>query len=225
MGKARTATTSAGPGACRIVAAKWKDKVKKDWAGSQSAFRRFLQWLDEGVDSDGERYLEMRRRLVFYFDRKDCLASDELADETLNRVAQKLEEKGSITGLSPAHYCYIVAKFVFLEHLRQADRGRTSLEELSQSHPQPGDPASSGGEAASQAKEKLHSCLDRCLSELQAKDRDLILEYYQGEQRAKIERRSRRAARLGLSMNALSIRACRIRNKLEACVRECCAET
>jgi hypothetical protein len=25
-------------------------------------------------------------------------------------------------------------------------------------------------------------------------------------------------------MNALSIRACRIRNKLEACLRECCRE-
>ncbi len=198
--------------------------MKKDWAPTQDAFRQFLEWLDDGVDSDGENYLEMRRRLVFYFDRKNCLDPDAMADETLNRVAQKLAEKGSITGLSPAHYCFIVAKFVFLEHLRRAERRQASVEELTQSHPGSALPASSQADAAaSEAKEKLHSCLDQCLAKLLAKDRDLILEYYQGEQRAKIERRSRMAARLGLSMNALSIRACRIRNKLETCVRTCCA--
>jgi len=28
-----------------------------------------LEWLDDGIDSQGEKYLEMRRRLVAYFDR------------------------------------------------------------------------------------------------------------------------------------------------------------
>jgi DNA-directed RNA polymerase specialized sigma24 family protein len=198
--------------------------VNRDWAPTESTFGEFLKWLDEGVDSGGEKYLEMRRRLVFYFDRKNCHASDELADETLNRVAQKLEEKGSITGLSPAHYCYIVAKFVFLEHIRKADRGQTSLDDMTQSHLRAEVPAPSRAVAVAEAKEKLDRCLDRCLGKLAAKDRDLILEYYQGEQRVKIEGRSQLAARLGLSMNALCIRACRIRNKLEACLRECCRE-
>jgi DNA-directed RNA polymerase specialized sigma24 family protein len=198
--------------------------VKKDWTPTQTAFRQFLDWLDEGVASGGEKYLEMRRRLVFYFDRKNCLASDELADETLSRVAQKLEEKGSITGMSPAHYCYVVAKFVFLENLRQAKRGQSGLNELAQ------DRLSSGGSLNSkdtemQSKERLHDCLDSCLAKLSSAERDLILEYYRGEQRAKIERRSQLAARLGLSMNALTIRACRIRYKLEECMKACCDET
>jgi DNA-directed RNA polymerase specialized sigma24 family protein len=166
----------------------------------------------------------MRRRLVFYFDRKNCLDSDELADETLSRVAQKLEDKGSITGLSPAHYCYVIAKFVFLEHLRQAKRGQAGLDELTQSHLGSAGPASSSREETTQSGERLHNCLDSCLAKLPATDRELILEYYQGEQRVKIERRSRLAAQLRLSMNALTIRACRIRNKLEACVTKCCAE-
>ena len=198
--------------------------MKKDWTPTQTAFRQFLDWLDEGVASGGEKYLEMRRRLVFYFDRKNCLASDELADETLSRVAQKLEEKGSITGMSPAHYCYVVAKFVFLENLRQAKRGQSGLNELAQS-------LSSGGSlnskdtAAMQSRERLHDCLDSCLAKLSSADRELILEYYRGEQRAKIERRSQLAARLGLSMNALTIRACRIRYKLEECMKACRDET
>ena len=69
--------------------------MKKDWAQTASAFHRFLTWLDEGVDSHGEKYLEMRRRLVSYFSRKRCLSPDELADETLTRVARRLKEEGT----------------------------------------------------------------------------------------------------------------------------------
>src|SRR5262249_6044986 len=167
----------------------------------------------------------MRRRLVSYFDRKNCLASDELADETLSRVAHKLEEKGGITGMSPAHYCYVVAKFVFLENLRQAKRGQYRLNELAQSHLHPANSANSNTQEALQSRERLHACLESCLAKLSSADRELIVEYYRGEQRAKIERRAQLAARLGLSMNALTIRACRIRNKLEECMKACCNET
>ncbi len=199
--------------------------MKKNWTPTQDTFRQFLNWLDEGLNSGGERYLEMRRRLVSYFDRKNCLSPDDLADETLNRVAQKLEEKGSITDLTPAHYCYIVAKFVFMEYLRRADRGLAGLDELSHSGlPQSQVPEFFTGDADLDDKERELACLERCLNKLEPGERDLILEYYQDEQRAKIERRAQMAARLGLSMNALSIRACRIRNKLEVCVRTCCRE-
>src|SRR2546423_645005 len=79
---------------------------KKEWILAPAAFRRLLQWLDEGTDSEGQKYLEMRRRLVAYFDRKSCAAPDELADETLNRVARRLIEEGAIETKTPAKYCY-----------------------------------------------------------------------------------------------------------------------
>jgi RNA polymerase sigma factor (sigma-70 family) len=201
-------------------------QLKKDWTLNPQAFRQFLNWLDEGVDSNGERYLEMRRRLVRYFDRRNCFSPDDLADETLNRVARKLEEKGGIVGASPAHYCYIVAKFVFLEYLRRAESNQKSLD-----HPKDREQAMAGLAVPSRpdegavAKEKLFECLEKCLDRLQPEDRELILGYYRGEQRAKIERRSELAAHLGLTMNALSIRACRIRNKLERCVDACAKQT
>ncbi|HEY6274567.1 MAG TPA: sigma-70 family RNA polymerase sigma factor [Terriglobales bacterium] len=193
--------------------------MKQNWTPTQETFRKFLHWLDEGVDSGGERYLEMRRRLVFYFDRKNCLSPDDLADETLNRVARKLEEKGSISGLSPAHYCYIVARFVFLEYLRSEDR-ETAAQELLDTALEGNSPAGPAFGDPSEEQVRL-GCLEQCLNKLEGKERDLILEYYQGEQRSKIERRAQLAARLGVSLNALSIRACRIRNKLEDCVRKC----
>ena len=89
---------------------------------TQNAFARLLAWLDDGVDSDGERYLEMRRRLVGYFDRRGRPAADELADETLNRIARTLVEAGAIAVRPPARYCYVVARFVLLEDLRRQRR-------------------------------------------------------------------------------------------------------
>ena len=83
---------------------------KKNWAITSTAFHRFLAWLDAGNDSDGRNYLAMRQRLVAYFDRKNCRSPDELTDETLNRVARRLEEEGAIESETPAKFCYITAR-------------------------------------------------------------------------------------------------------------------
>ncbi len=186
-------------------------------------FRQFLRWLDQGADSEGLNYLELRRRLVIYFDRKNCRAPDELADETLNRAARRLEEEGTITDASPAHYCYILARYVFLEYQRRGEHRYVSLDALPESG------AASSALAApapvtEPRQELLLGCLERCSRKLDPDHRDLIFEYYQGEKREKIEHRRTLAARLGLTPNALSIRACRIRDKLEACVRRCSGE-
>lgn len=80
-------------------------ELKKDWTLTPEALGRLLAWL--GDDSGVEQYIVVRRRVTNYFERKNCLYPDELADETLNRIARKLEEKGEITNVSALHYCYI----------------------------------------------------------------------------------------------------------------------
>jgi DNA-directed RNA polymerase specialized sigma24 family protein len=155
----------------------------------------------------------MRRRLVHYFRRKRCLAPDDLADEVLSRVARRLDEQqGQINDANPARYCYIVAKFVFLEHLRQVGTTRAGLAESART-PEPEPPSAD--------ELKRLDCLDRCLAQLNATDRELILGYYPADERARIEGRKTLATRFGFTKNALSIRACRIREKLVACVRGC----
>jgi DNA-directed RNA polymerase specialized sigma24 family protein len=164
----------------------------------------------------------MRRRLVSYFDRKNCLAPDELTDETLNRVARRLEEEGAITDATPAQYCYIVAKFVFLESLRRAESSPLSLDDLPNSSPAVLSPSAVVEVSEEREREEARlNCLEQCLGNLDADNRELLLQYYQGEQRAKIENRRLLAERLGITANALSIRACRIRDRLESCVSKC----
>jgi DNA-directed RNA polymerase specialized sigma24 family protein len=195
---------------------------KKDWALGQGAFGQLLVWLDGGTDSGGETYLEMRRRLVSYFDRKNCLAPEELTDETLNRVARRLEEEGAITGATPAQYCYTVAKFVFLESLRRVESSPLNLDDLPGSdHPALNASTISELNNEKEIVEARLNCLEQCLGNLDTDNRELLVQYYQGEQRTKIENRRLLAVRLGITVNALSIRACRMRDKLETCVRKC----
>jgi len=197
-----------------------KLEQKKDWLLTPRAFRQLLVWLDAGAESDGQKYLEMRQRLVAYFDRKNCLTPDELADDTLNRVARRLDEEGAIESETPAKYCYIVARFVFMEYWRGAQKGRVLLEEIRR-QPGAGEPGATGPDGENEIKEKMLDCLERCTGELEPPHREIITQYYIGKERVKIENRRALAKRVGLTPNALSIRACRIRDRLEDCVRQC----
>jgi DNA-directed RNA polymerase specialized sigma24 family protein len=197
-----------------------KLEKKKDWSVTPSAFRRLLEWLDgEGLDSGGQKYLEMRQRLVAYFDRKNCLSPDELADETLNRVSRRLEEEGAIESDSPAKYCYITARFVFMEYLRGAKKNVPIDDRLLQSNSS--DFVQPALDDDKEIKELMLNCLEECTGKLEPVNRDIIIRYYFGEERVKIENRRALAASLDITMNALTVRACRIRDKLEACVGRC----
>ena len=188
---------------------------RKDWSLTASAFHGLLTWLDESETTRGQSYLEFRQRLVRYFERKNCPTAEDLADETLNRVARRLEEEGTIQTESAAKYCYIVARFVFMENLRDRKK-HAALEEVTLQ----------GNEATVEEddgilREKRLECLDRCSQKLSADNRDLIFRYYIGSQQVKIANRRAMASQLDISLNALTIRACRIREKLATCVKQC----
>jgi DNA-directed RNA polymerase specialized sigma24 family protein len=191
-------------------------RPQRDWKLDTAAFDRLLHWLDGGVDSEGHKYIEMRRRLVAYFDRKNCLAPEDLADETLNRVARRLHEEGIAEAETPARYCYIVARFVFMENIRrvrQEQKLRGELEWLAQSVT----PDSQHADL----HERMLECMRSCIENLGPTKQDLILGYYTGRERQKIANRKRLADELGITTNALSIRTCRIRDELENCVKQC----
>ena len=195
-----------------------RETLREEEGLTQLAFSRLLEWLDDGVDSQGETYLEMRRRLVMYFDRRNRLSADELADETLNRIGRTLE-KTTITIRPPARYCYVVAKFVLLEDFRR-ERQHVALDESRSEASAVGARLARVDDGMALTERRLE-CLDRCLDELKPEQRELVIDYYRDTRRQKIERRREIAKRLGISMNALGIRACRIRSALETCVETC----
>lgn len=200
-----------------------KTEPKKNWTITSDAFQGLLCWLDEGQDSEGEKYLEMRRRLISYFDRKNCATPDEFADETLNRVARRLEEEKTLSEETPAKYCYITARFVFLESLRGADKANVSIDDVQNGRGKQFAAVEQDTEEE-KIKEKMLDCLEICTNKLDSVSREIIIGYYFGTERVKIENRRALAQKIGISANALSIRACRIRDKLEICVEKCANE-
>jgi DNA-directed RNA polymerase specialized sigma24 family protein len=201
------------------------DDPKDERGLSSLAFTRLLEWLDDGVDSHGETYLEMRRRLTSYFDRRNRPFADDLADETLGRVGRTLEHDGAIAIRPQARYCYVVAKFVLLEDVRREQRQLRNHELLvTGTGSSTGRAAIPGRDDDSADREARLDFLDRCLQELSADQRTLIVEYYRDRGRDRIARRRGLAEGLGISTNALAIRASRIRTALEAKMRRSCGE-
>ena len=208
----------------KTVCARTTGRVPRRTGLSQFAFSRLLEWLDDGIDSQGETYLEMHRRLVLFFDRRERLSADELADETLNRVGRTLEKEGTIAVTPPARYCYVVAKFVLLEDIRR-QRIHAPLDEprIAEASARRGAKRSEPDEDLAIREQRLE-CLDRCLQGLPPAQRELVVDYYRGAGSQKIEGRRDIARRLGITTNALGIRACRIRRWLEVRVEACCRE-
>jgi DNA-directed RNA polymerase specialized sigma24 family protein len=135
--------------------------------------------------------------------------SDEAADEVFNRLARKLETE-QIENVCT--YALGVARMLALE-LRKSPEQKFS-DELPEIGVLPFD------EERRETEDKL-KCLDKCLSELNLENREIIVGYYQGEKREKIDNRNRLAETLGIPNNALRSRAVRLRDKLESCITNC----
>lgn len=180
---------------------------KKQWVLTQEAFDSFLGWLDTDRERAGRKYEEIRQKLIKIFVCRGCTVADDLADETINRVAKKVPDIRNTYVGDPARYFYGVAHNIHLEYLRKKREAEQAL---------PPPPASPCDDT-----ELEYGCLEACMSRLPPEQRELVLEYYQDEKRAKIEHRKRLSKRLGVELNALRIRAYRIRAVLHECIRDC----
>lgn len=189
--------------------------VKNKESLTQEAFDLLLASLDADREQAGRRYEHIRHKLVKYFEWRGAALPDAQVDETINRVALKIASGVDVHNLDA--YFYGVARLIFIESLKAREKEQEAFKQTAAAEPQTADDDDSGSAA------RL-ACLDRCLQHLPVENRDLIIEYYQEEKANKIERRKRLAARLGVPLNALRIRAHRIRVGLEACVRECMAQ-
>jgi RNA polymerase sigma factor (sigma-70 family) len=181
--------------------------MNKDWILTQESFDALLAWLDPRREEAGQKYEVIRLRLIKIFTCRGCCEPEELADETINRVSKRLRDIQSDYTGDPARYFYGVANKVHLEYVR-----RKPL-------PRPPTPPED-----SEDSEKEYECLERCMQKITPGNRQLVLEYYQEEKQAKIEHRKQLAAQLGIALNALRIRAHRIRASLQECVQNCVQE-
>lgn len=176
-------------------------------------FETLLGHLGETREEAGVRYEQLRTRLITVFAYRRCASPEELADETLTRVAHRLHaDRERPDGADLVRFAYGVAWNVAHEALR-ADR--------TIAWPEGFDPASPGRSDASAGDEHMQACLERCLARLTEADRKVVLRYFQGEKSARIHDRARLARELQLSPNALRLKIYRMTSALRQCLIDC----
>jgi len=182
------------------------------WMLTQEALEKFLTWLDSDQTEAGKKYEMIRRHLIVILARRGCLEAEDLADETINRVARRVQDGLAETYRGePTAYFVTVARNLHLEHLEIRKRERESIRRVPPAPPPEPD------------KERVDNCLTQCLQKLTRGNSNLVLRFYKEEKQSKIDDRKRLADELGISLNALRIRAFRIRAVLEQCIEECLA--
>jgi DNA-directed RNA polymerase specialized sigma24 family protein len=188
--------------------------VKQKWVLTSEAFDRLLSWLAPNHEQAGERYEEIRSGLIRRFRQLGCAESEELANETIDRVARKLPDIIVTYKGDPTPYFFSVAYYVHLEYLR-----RPTVVQFDQTNPPPGDPQTLP--PVFDNDEAVDACLRHCLGKLTERSCEMILTYYNGERQVKIKLRKELAERLGIKLTNLRLRAQKIRAELKKCILEC----
>jgi DNA-directed RNA polymerase specialized sigma24 family protein len=189
--------------------------MKREREPTQKELDKLLAWLDLDREAGAAKYETIRNGLIRFFLFRECIDSEMLADEVINRVAVRIDkvvEKYS----EPAKCFKGFAGNVYLEYLQDPARQvGTDASVL----PDPPD-----DEEERKRLELEDECLKRCMGKLSTADDDLFRRYFQDLTPAKIKIRKKLAAELRLTSNALSIKVARIRKRLRECMKECLAE-
>jgi len=177
----------------------------KKWDLSEVAFSRLLARLNADPALAGEEYEKLRTRLIYFFERKGCRIAAELGDETINRIARKIEEGHEIRDMYK--YSSGVARLVLKEHWDDPRREWEELDE--QLSPKGGDKR--------EIDEDQIECMKNCMHSLSVEERELIIKNCTTNKMGKMEM----ASALGLTINALRLRVFRIRTRLHDCYEKC----
>jgi len=182
----------------------------KEWELTEESFNLFLSWLSVDRDVAAKKYEHIRHRLVFVLECRGCTEADAIADEAINRFIRRLPELIETYKGDSYPYILVIARNVQREWEKKQP---VPLPENLDIRATPVE--------RDEDEEIVHDCLDKCLSQLESRSRELILDYYLNDRQEKINFRKTLAKELGIAANALRIRVHRIRATVQACMNIC----
>ena len=181
--------------------------MKKERDPTREELEKLLAWFDSDRENAAVKFQSINARLIRVFASRGCVDADSLGDEVMNRVAVRIDTV-IVKYPDPAHCCLAFIDNVYREWYRDQCRKANAK-------PPP-------GPRPVEELEKEDECLKQCLQTVSKPDRNLFERYFQSEKR--IETRKKLASELALTMNALRIRAHKIRKTLRQCLVECLSE-
>jgi len=184
---------------------------------TREEFARFLAVLDCDRSRAAEKYEILRRKLVKLFERQQCIHTEELADETIDRLVKKL---GTEQVRDINLFAYGIARNICLEVRRKTHR-LVSIQDYNREGLPSGDTDPEESIIAELGNARGLECLAKCLRSLPLDYHELIIKYYQGEKQVRIKQRKELAKRRGISIEALRSEANAVREKLRSCMNRC----
>ncbi|HLI84671.1 MAG TPA: hypothetical protein VKV17_12175 [Bryobacteraceae bacterium] len=173
-----------------------KSARRQRWTLNGQALDRLLLAFDADREAAAQKYEALRRKLIDLFAWERSESPEDLADETLNRLARRVSEGTGIPNLD--RYAFGIARLLLQEEARSLRARTAALRDL---------PLVTGTTPDSGMLKRIR----RCLAALPAENRELLARYYS-------EDREQLARAQGISMNALRNRVLRLRQRLYDCV-------
>lgn len=187
--------------------------MARDSAIPPESFDEILAWLNPNRDLAGSIYVKLRHDLARIFAWNRCPDPEGLTDEVFDRVARKVHDLRHTFVGDPRLYFYGVARNLVKE-IPKKIKTQVSLQDTELAP----NPLIEIQEETAALREE---CLRNCLQKLSEEKRELILAYYAKDKQAKIDHRTEMARRMGISVEALRVKAFRIRATLEECIERC----
>src|SRR5262249_500354 len=108
-------------------------KPRRDWTLTQEALDQLLSRLGANPEQAWEKYEELRRKLIKYFEFHGGSPPDVLADKRIDRVAKKIADGVAIQNIEA--YAMGVAWHIVQEYWRSNETKTISIEGLEQGCP------------------------------------------------------------------------------------------
>jgi RNA polymerase sigma factor (sigma-70 family) len=184
----------------------------------------YSQILSLFAEDEVNKFNLLRLKLVRFFELQGVLNySEDLADETISRVAEKLSEGVKIEIAEPFYYFRGVAMNVLREHWRKTSKTilleDTENTDFSSKQTNPHDIEEENEKR--NLKERQLDCLNKSLNVLPSESRELFLDYHREGNVLRETFRSEIAKKLNIDVTALRNRVTRLRKKLEKMVLDC----
>jgi hypothetical protein len=163
----------------------------------------------------GERYETVRRTLLKFFGLRRHADADVLTDRAIDVVSRRLADGLAIESVEL--FALGIARHLDSEVRRRPTARRVAVQDLGELTDRADTPETALArveaerEHARQQRRMLHR-----LQQLPTDIQSLLIEYYRGSGRARIQRRRKLAAARGGNLNSLRIAVCRIRAGLTA---------
>ncbi|HEY8561666.1 MAG TPA: hypothetical protein VIL74_14920 [Pyrinomonadaceae bacterium] len=173
---------------------------------TSESFAKLLQALSPDEAESARLYTKLHKSLANYFALKGIAAPDDAADETIDRIPERINEDTKKEDIR--YIAFSVARYVFLEKIRKEQKRARADERFYEKN----------GDGQTLDENDGYESLRDCFQALYERERELLVRYFADLEAPELfAHRQKLAAREGIDLNALRNRISRLRRRLEDC--------